>query len=79
MQIWSKFDIAWSTLKIVFKHFANTLTAPPTDCFWQSIYCFTKKMHVSEYACKICHKEYAIFKKYKETFNKNAALPTGIF
>ena len=36
-------------------------------------------MHGSEYACKICHKEYAIFKKYMETFNKNAALPTSIF
>ena len=28
---------------------------------------------------KFVYKEYTIFKKYMETFNKDAAFPTGIF
>ena len=30
-------------IKVVFKDFAKTLRAPPTDCFWKPIYCFIKK------------------------------------
>ena len=47
----------------VFKVFANTLRAPPTDCFWKLIYRFKQQMHVSECVCKIYQKELAIFLK----------------
>ena len=54
----------------VFKVFANTLRAPPTDCFWKLIYRFKQQMHVSECVCKICQKESAIFLKCWESFEK---------
>ena len=45
--------------------------------------CSTQKMHISEYACKICLKELAILLKCRETFEKifaayNASKNTGL-
>ena len=54
--------------KIVFENFANTLRALPTDCFKKPTYSFKQKIHVSEYVCKICYREIAIFSKCLETF-----------
>ena len=45
--------------------------------------CSTRKMHISEYVCKICLKELGVLLKYRETFEKclaacNSSKNTGV-
>ena len=50
---------------ILSNDFPGTLRTIFTDCFWRTIFCSTKKMHVSEYVCKTCLKELDILLKWQ--------------
>ena len=72
IEIWQiKFTVKWSSLRKVFKYLANTLRAPQTDCFWKSIYCFTKKCAFQNMSAEFVIKNKA--------FSKNVGKPLITF
>ena len=58
-QIYYKMNFIKGSFQIFSQHFKSIYPV----YFWKHIYCFTQKMYVSEYDCKICQKELAVFLK----------------
>ena len=68
----------------VWKDFADTWKALPTDCFWKSLYSITQKVHLSEYIRITCLKQLAIFSTLLKIItackiSKNTAFPQVFF